>query len=265
MSRKRSASRGPVQRKRSRGLGRSPSVARQFGASIGSFSRQSGTPRFRNVRTGGYEGMELKFKDNEVALMNLANTWGMEDPVALNTISGVSQGDGENQRDGRVYNIHGLNFQGQLRQPALSALGVAASDVIVRIIIALDKQTNTAQMAATDLMEPGVLSTDLNSLTFRKLENTQRFRVLMDKRIRLNVADGQTAIHDGVATRFAHGEYIKNFAFYHKFATPIRVNTSGTTDSVGSINDNSIHVMAVSTEGANFTQLAYVSRLRFTG
>ena len=59
----------------------------------------------RNVRTGGFLNMELKFYDTANTGININTSTdgsaGEQDPTSKNCLNAVAQGDGEQQRDGR--------------------------------------------------------------------------------------------------------------------------------------------------------------------
>ena len=68
-----------------------------------------------NVRTGGFEGKENKFLDCNLAATAVTGTWATYNPTAggcVDSLSVPAQGNGESQRDGRVYYINSIHLRG---------------------------------------------------------------------------------------------------------------------------------------------------------
>ncbi len=214
-----------------------------------------------NARTAGYMGLEKKFVDYRVDDDQFTNVWAggeMEDPTAL-SVSAVAQGDGESQRDGRVYYIHGIYITGTINRPAAESQANPVGDEIARLCLVWDKQTNGAQLNAEDVMLTIAAGDDVDS--YRNLQSVQRFKVLADKKYRVAVTQGQ--VNEGAVNLFANGATTTPFKLSYTFKTPIKVSCSGTTAAIASITDNSLHVIGTSNNGA--ATLSYTSRLRFTG
>ncbi len=216
------------------------------------------TQRFN--RTGGYTDIEKKFADFTVSGDGFTNTWvggEMEDGTAL-SVSAVSQGDGESQRDGRVYYIHSVHIKGFVQIPLSESQTSPLPDLLARIALVWDTQTNGAQLDAENVFLSVSSALDVNS--FRNLQFSKRFIVLKDKLIRLPVP-GQT--NEGAANLFAAGIVKIPFKINKTFKVPIKVRCSGTTAAISSITDNSLHIIGTAT--ATTAQLTYESRIRFTG
>ncbi len=213
----------------------------------------------RNVRTGGYVDIENKFLDTENVNDNFTTTWDTMDPDDAGTVqcvSAVAQGDGESNRDGRVYHINSLHMQGRFSVNAVESAAFPGTDLIARIVVVWDTQTNGAQLTATSVMDGG--QTDDHD-AFRNLQFTKRFRVLFDRKVLLPI---QTT-NEGAINLFANNDMSKLWKFNHTFKTPIKVICNGTTGVIASITDNSIHVIGVANSAT--VQLSYQSRIRFTG
>ena len=116
---------------------------------------RSNAVKLANMRAGGYEGMENKFVDyNFPGTGNISATWaGSEvDPATANSISVVAQGDGESERDGRVYYINSVHINGYVAKTQSEVATDPVPDALVRLVLVWDTQTNGAQLNGEDVM-----------------------------------------------------------------------------------------------------------------
>ncbi len=224
-------------------------------------SRRLAALRLLNTRTGGYIGLERKFLDTEQADDSIGSSWtgGELDPTTFLCLSAVAQGDGENQRDGRRYEVHSVHVSGFVEASITEAGAAPATDTIVKIAMVLDKQTNGAQLNAEDVYVTGQ---DSSPNTFRNLQFTQRFQILRSKMFNIRNTFGN--MNEGAVNSFATGGVKVPFAFNYQFDPPLQVNTKNTTAVIASITDNSIHIIGSAT-GSIATELSYQARIRFTG
>lgn len=232
-------------------------------------------PRYNlggNLRYGGFENFELKYIDLQKEDGGLTTTWasGVHDPnilgggAATQCLNGISQGDGATQRDGRAYMIHSVHIKGYILVDDFKNTADPYTGVLARVALVLDKQTNGAQMDASQLYNGSAVEKE--SLCFRNLEYTQRFRVLEDLTIPLNPVwsvtyNGANVVHSAGGMRIP-------FTINKKFKTPIKVNCSATGATVASITDNSLHIVAMYDGGVGYADhvfINYVSRVRFVG
>lgn len=211
----------------------------------------------QNPRVGGFVGRELKFFDVENTEDAFTGSWAPMEPATTN-LSCVAQGDGESNRDGRRYRIHGIFIRGYIQVDATESAATPIEDNLCRIALVLDKQTNGAQLTATDVYDAGGTH---DVLAFRNLQHTERFTVLHDKLIRLS--PHQT--NEGAVNVFANGKIQIPFRINKTFKVPIDVNTDGTTADIANITTNSIHMIGIARSITNPTSLSYQCRLRFTG
>ncbi len=217
------------------------------------------TPARANARTGGFVDIENKFLDLELTSTALSSTWAAYNPTTADCISATAIGNTESTRDGRVYYINSVHLKGSIRATTLESQTGPISDLLARIVVVMDTQTNAAEVTALDVMD-GDQTDDVYS--FRNLQNTKRFRVLMDKTIKVPRASINT--NEGAANLFAAGTWISYpFQYNLKFKKPVKVRCVGTTAVVGSISDNSIGVIAVAS--STEVSLNYQSRIRFSG
>lgn len=230
----------------------------------------AGRARFiaaRNIRTGGFVGrfrdplVEKKFSDANVAADAFTTVWaaGEMNPGvgSINCLSGVAQGDGESQRDGRVYNIHSIHIKGFINLNSVEASLTPLADVVARLALVWDTQTNQAQLEAENVFLTIGAAQDIDS--FRNLQFSHRFIVLKDKMFtikRPNMAQGSIDL-------FATHQVKIPFKMNKVFTKPIKVRTSGTTANVNVITDNSLHL--IGTASLADALLTYQVRMRFTG
>ncbi len=167
------------------------------------------------------------------------------------SISAIAQGDSESNRDGRKCTLTSLHIRGSVILD--SSQGTTLQDGRqCRVIIVWDTQTNAAQLNAEDVY---LTPTEI-SLAFRNLQFTKRFKILKDATFDLNVMAGA-----GNGTADDSPDYIKHFKWNFKLKIP--VIHKGTTAVVGSVTDNSLHVIAFA--NATGITLKYESRVRFVG
>lgn len=217
----------------------------------------------RNARTGGFMGMELKFKDvnlNASVLATTADGSGMEkDPSATVVLNSLQQGDGESQRDGRRVTMRSVFVSGMVQIPAQADQTVPEAPPHVCIYLVLDKQTNGATISSEDVfVNPSGTALGGTSL-MRNLQFTSRFTIL-DK-VSFNVPIGQVS---GDSTNFDMTGGLRKFKLSANLNN-LRVTFSGTEDTVANITDNSLHLLASVTSGTTGAILTYNSRLRFMG
>ncbi len=219
--------------------------------------KKASRPAYANKRTGGYVCLEKKFIDYEVAGQAFATTWTTMDPAGgINNLCGASQGVGQSDYEGRTMYIHSIHIRGQVLTANTESNVNPLDDQICRVLLVWDKQTNAAQIAGTTVMDD-TLSQKYNS--FRNLEHTQRCSVLIDKMIRIS---RNNQVNEGSVNLYASGAVIMNFTMNWNFKEPIKVIKTGTTALVGSIADNSFHIVGVANQ-VN-TTLRYQVRTRFT-
>lgn len=213
-----------------------------------------------NQRSGGFTGRELKFVDSERTALALAGTWANIVPSTgvTNCISCPAQGNGEQQRIGRKYTIKSVHLRFRIAQNGSESQTAPIPAFNVRVIVYWDRQTNSTEPNAGDIMNTTGAS---DILAFRNLQTTTRFIVLMDKVIHFEQF-GQVA--EGASNLFAIGDRIKLFKFNKKITIPVLCD--GTTADVASVTDNSLGVQAiVDTVTPSAPTIAYQARVRFVG
>lgn len=206
-------------------------------------------------------GPETKFLDSELNSANISETWASLNPIGTgctDSISVPAQGDGESERDGRVYHIKSVHIRGQVFVTPNESAAAPYSDTFVRVVLYWDTQTNGTEATATDIFDAGGT---IDALAFRNLQNSKRFIVLKDKIIRVTPAH----LNEGGANLFAHGGVYLPFTMNKKFKKPIKVRCTGTTANVNSVADNNLGIAAINNNAALDPSLSYQARIRFMG
>lgn len=216
-----------------------------------------------NARTGGFLGIEKKFYDTSLIGAALTAPNGAEggehNPSATICLNSVVQGDGETQRDGRQMVMKSITVKGQIVVPA--QINQTASEVATSVFIALvqDTQTNGALLNSEDVFSNKAANAQTATSLFRNLQRVKRFKVL--KTLLINLQQPAT-VYDG--TNIEQGGYQMPFSMF-KALPNVKVNFSGTTETIANIVDNSLSLIAYCSNTATAPTINYNARLRFMG
>ncbi len=214
-----------------------------------------------NVRTAGFIGMENKFVDTTVTDKAFTTIWAggeMEDGTMLG-LGIPAQGTGESERDGRVYTLKSLHIKGFIEVNSAESSTTPLADLLARLALVWDTQTNGAQMSAEECMLTIGTPDDVNS--FRNLQFSHRFIVLKDKTFRIPVA--QTSTNEGAINLFASPRVVIPFKMNKTFKKGIKIRCKGTGGIIGDVTDNSFHLIGTAT--STLALLSYEVRARFSG
>lgn len=249
----------PMKRKRTRSYGprKKPSYRRYP-------RKRYSNPCYRNLRTGGFLGIEKKFVDQaKLASVLTAPTdasGGEHDPGTTNCLNAVAQGDGESQRDGKDYLIKSLHIRGHVKQDPIVNYTGGAEQLSAFVAVVWDKQTNAAQLNSEDVFKNITGSADGAAMPMRNLQYSSRFQVLWSKRF--TWLPGELT-YDGTNIE---GNGTKKMFKLDLNNLNIKVLTKGTSANVTDIVDNSLHVIAYTDSSATpSVELEYASRIRFVG
>ncbi len=207
--------------------------------------------------------VESKFLDTELAATALTTSWVSLNPTgtgATDTLSVPAEGTGESDRDGRVYTIQSIMVRGVITTSIIESGAAPVADFRARVILYWDRQTNSAEATATDIMDAG--GTD-DTLAFRNLHNTHRFIVLFDETMLIQF-DNQ--LNEGAANLFAVGQREFPFNFYKRFSKKdIRVQCDATAANITSCSDNNFGIAAIVSSTGVASTIKYQARCRFRG
>ncbi len=200
------------------------------------------------LRSGGAykrfgSGGELKFYDVQQAATTV-NSGG----DILKTHPIIAQGTGQSQRIGRKVTIRKWMFQGHIILP--KATDAALTYDMIRIMVVLDKQANGAALTGTDDFLSGSNHSD-----FRKLTETNRFRLLYDKRIFIQNGGG-----GGNGTTEDYAATMKPVRIYLNVNVPMEY--SSTAGAITEIRSNNIVLAAITHAG--ILQIYGRIRMRFS-
>lgn len=207
---------------------------------------------------------ERKYFDtylSNTAIVASTDWTGTELDPGTSTLFYPQEGSDLDNRIGRRVEVYKISVRGQITCDAQANQTAtdAASDV--RLILALDQQTNGAQMQGEDLMEPpGAATANLTALTFQNKANFGRFRVLKDKTFTLQ---NPNAAWDGV--NMEQQGLTKNFKWTVKFQKPIEVRYNGTNGgTVADVVNNSFHLIGQASSTALAPKIHYQCRTVYT-
>lgn len=177
------------------------------------------------------------------------------------------QGDDLADRDGRKIVVKKVVVRGVINWGGADAVTSAGNmSPVVRIIVVKDKQTGGVELSAENVVGPGVGSDGAAAQTggasimsLSKPTGWGRYQIMKDK---MYTRPLSLITQDG--TDGALMECSTPFKFTLNLNTEI--NFSGTTGVVGSVIDNSFHLLAAtSNNGASQPQISYLARTTFVG
>lgn len=209
--------------------------------------------------------METKYFDTSlVASPIIAPTdcsGGEHDPVTILCLNGVPQGDTASSRDGMKIAMKSLYIEGKVVCAAQANQTASDSGTTVLIAVVLDTQTNGAQLNSEDVYINPAGDANLASSPLRDMSFTERFKVLKQKRIQIRQP---SMVYDGTNVEQA-GQKIPFRMAINLGGMLTKFQTGTTTGYVGTIIDNSIHVVAYA-DGTDLSPVLYYNaRLRYRG
>jgi len=227
-------------------------------------ARKSKKPAL-NARTGGLLGIELKYFDTSklsfTAAQSTDATGGEADPTTILCLNGVPQGDTSSSRDGNIIGMKSLQVVGNVRVDKMLNQTAPKDIPSVYIAVVLDTQTNGAQLASEDVFQNPGASMFLAASPLRNMSYTSRFRVLGAQKVELAQP---TMSWDG--TNFEVNGQSQAFEFFIDLkGMKTRFQSGTTTGYVGTIVDNSIHVIAFQNSADYLAEVSYQARLRDEG
>lgn len=215
-----------------------------------------------NTRTGGFLGIEFKFYDTSLVGSAIAApadaSGGEKDQSATIGPTTITQGDGEQQRDGRKCSVRSVFVNGVVTIAA--QLNQTAADVASTIYVALvkDTQTNGALLNSEDVYKNISADALTAASPVRNLLNNTRFMVLDRTQFTM---DQPEMVWDG--TNIEQGGMSRPFTLSWKGVMNQLYN--GTTETIANVTDNSIHVIAYCNSTTAAPLLSYNCRARFVG
>lgn len=216
-----------------------------------------------------FPSRELKFYDTSgesislVSPPNFATANLFINPTAGGLISTPTLGDSGNQRSGRRILIKNVWITGFAQIAAEPVQFAPPTPVVVWVAVVLDTQTNGAQCTTQDIFSNPITGVDYEGLfpPFRNMLSNTRYQVLGAVMFKLGKSQCFTIDTTAVPAEFSWAGDLEIFEKFLPLDFFVNFN-SGTTASVASVVDNSIHVMAAQSGGQQVT-LSYKCRVRF--
>lgn len=227
--------------KRPRQIQRRPSVAIR-------------TPRADIVPERKYFTLSLA----ATAIATSGTTWagGELDNATTLCLCAPTTGDDITNRDSRKIQILSIKINGTINVPAQTDVTTSDDAAQIRLLLVQDKQTNSAQLNAEDVMQ-GLSNNAIN--TFQNHSFFGRFQVWKDKTFDLanpNLSwDGTNMEQQGMT---------RHFKWNVKFKKPIVVHFNATNGgTVADIVDNSFHIIGLCSNNELAPTLGYAARTTF--
>jgi len=219
----------------------------------------------RNETTAGFLGIEKKFYDTNLNAVTIDDTIGltsgMIDPSATSMISTPTQGDGEQQREGKRIVIKSVQVTGVVYNATIEATANPPVPCTAFVALVLDTQSNAAQCTSDQVFKNvSAVETGIPA-PLRNLLYATRFKVLKTGVFDLNPVSITT---NGVADTFSWPAVQRTFNWYLPMDLVINFN-SGTTASIANVVDNSLHMIAFCDYNTNSPKITYNARIRFVG
>lgn len=214
---------------------------------------------------------EKKYFDSELSLTSTPNTtaWGAGNvlnpsatPVAsIDTLFCPKDGSGINQRIGRKVAVHKIKLRGTVQcAPQADQTGSDAANMI-RMMLVQNKQTNGAEMNASELMrDAGLTSATSLFQSFQSTNNFGKFRVLKDKIITIQ---NPNMAYDG--TNIEQQGLMKPWKMSVTFRKPVIVHFNSTNGgTVADIVDNSFNFVIQGLNANLATTFSYACRVVYS-
>ncbi len=207
------------------------------------FQRAAATERFTMKRgRRAVQNGELKFHDVDLDDAIVATGGSITASINL-----IAQNITESGRIGRKVTIRKIQWRYDIDLPAEQDQADIGQGDIVRVIMYVDKQTNGATAAVTDVLE----SADYQA--FRNLTNTGRFRILLDRTHNLNRI---VAVTDGTNTSNSPEIVKGTFKMFKTVNIPLEFTAE--TGAITEIRSQNLGVLLISREG----QAGFESKIR---
>jgi len=217
-----------------------------------------------NIRSMGFRGLELKYRDTFYGLQPVATSWAPIDPTVEGHLVPVGQGSTPDQRDGTKLTVKSLFIRGQIRWLGQDDQTSVDHPGACKIVVFLDTQTNKAAPTVSGGEDSGALfissSTTSDIMGFRGLAGTDRYKVLQTKIVQPNVGGGVGG--SGTADEFSSNGVYRTWEIdLPNLNIPMRFN-SGASGNIGDVLDNSLHICACR-GGDRGVHIEYQARVRF--
>lgn len=177
------------------------------------------------------------------------------------------QGNNYSDRQGRKIYQKKITIRGHINWPVVDSSAVPTNQGFVRICIIKDKRTNSVTLSGENVIGPGIGSDGLATTSgdgsaINLLSNPDgwnRYQIMEDKTFR---SPAKPAWGDNTN---AGNSNSMDTPFKFTINCNCYVNFDATTGAIGSVIDNSFHLLAAETDNTGDVQITYYSRTSFTG
>lgn len=169
-------------------------------------------------------------------------------------ITGIAQNTTAQGRVGTRAFIWSIDVRGTLILDTVDSIAVWEN---LRVMLVVDKQSNGTTPTIAQVLD---LTGGNDEFAFRNLANTNRFNILYDKRVAMNVI---AAAGNGTANDVA--QHRVNFNISKKFTKGLKVvyDTTDPDGLSGAIKDNNVWMMVYGGQGS-FASVEWAARVRYT-
>ncbi len=210
---------------------------------------------------------ELKFKDfalaNSAVVSAADATGGEQNPATILCLNGVGQGDTMSTRVGTKMTMKSIFINGIVEVPFKNTITAAVNNPTIYIALVCDKQTNGG--TATGIDSENVFSNPsadaaAGVVPLRNMSYTERYQVLKTKSFVLQPEQSFDGTDGMSATKIVPFHMKVNLK-----DQPVKFQVATTTGYVGTIIDNSLHLIAFTNSTNMGPLLTYNARLRYRG
>lgn len=228
--------------------------------------------RLPNLRMGGLLGIEVKWADHGRKTYFLEAwqpsptsaypiTCRIPPSTSVNNIFGVDRGNGPTERDGNIINLRELYFTYSLIVPSHSAAELSHGQVMVALIV--DTQTNGTVLDINEVYNNPSDDPNTGVIPLRKLDETNRFKVLYRKVHNLTNYDAMW--NPNLNEQVVPGDIRTFKKRINLKGTKVTFKSNVDTGQTVNITDNSLHVFACTTNTIPPIAISYNARVRFVG
>jgi len=212
-----------------------------------------------------FEDSSSKFYDSHrngaLILSSGSCIGGMLSPSGSNCLNAVPQGNGSQDREGNMITITRLTVLGFIARQNASypviLLNTPERAMMATIWIILDTQANGAQALSQNVLSNSGGSTDTCPLALENIASQPRYKILWKDTKRMK-ADSVT--FDVAGEAYYEVGTTKAWSFDANVNIPVRFK--GTSESITSVVDNALHVIAFA-DVEDYLELSYNARIEF--
>lgn len=198
---------------------------------------KTGLQVYRDVnKLRGLLNTEFKFKDTTNSGGGTADTITSTGTFYL--LNGIGESVDYNGRTGRTVRVKSIQF----RADGVKNSNAAAVSTDIRLVLFWDMQPNGTAPSVGSLLETGSQSA---LYAFRNLNFRHRYKIVMDKRITLDIDDINVSLAN----------------FYKRCSQKVIYGTAGS--DITAINTGSLYLLAISNEATYPPTMHFMNRIRY--